>query len=59
MRKKIEIKAIEKKSIVRDHTHGTLLPKYFRAGVPARWYCRTCGEDITDLPLVAIVYKKI
>jgi len=59
MSKKIEIKATHKKSIVLDHTHGTLLPRYYKAGIPARWYCRVCSQDITDLPLVKITYKKV
>ena len=57
MVKKIEIKAIEKKSMVKDHLHGTFVPKYTK--VAKKWFCRTCGEDITGLPLLAIVYKRV
>ena len=56
MTKKKEIKAVVNKCVVSDHLHGTYVPKYTK--IKNKWFCRTCGEDVTGLPLLSVTYKR-
>ena len=56
--KKIQVKHVDlSRFVYSDHLHGREVGRYY-SGMAGDWFCRFCSQKVTDLPLIAVVYKR-